>query len=149
MPTYAGINGVVRKLKEWPVGVNGVVHQQKEVWAGVDGVNRKIFSKEKTVKLTMYNSYTSDIKVEAHYNGSVYTNGTKINIPVSGQLEIRGYIINSNLRYPSLTMYVNGNRQGSVSNIYGYTKCILTVTKNVTVRTTLVSSDMWRIDVTG
>ena len=149
MPTYAGINGVVRKLKEWPVGVNGVVHQQKEVWAGVDGVNRKIFSKEKTVKLTMYNSYASDIRVEAHYNGSVYTNGTQIDIPVSGQLEIRGYIINSSLRYPALYLYVNGNSQGYVSSIYGYIKGILTVTKNVTVRTTLVSSDMWRIDVTG
>lgn len=43
-PTYCGIGGVVRKLKEWPVGIGGVVKQQKEVWAGVDGVNRKIFS---------------------------------------------------------------------------------------------------------
>lgn len=68
MPTYCGIDGVVRKLKEWPVGVGGAVRQQKEVWAGVDGVNRKIFSKEETVKLTIYNSYTSDIKVEDHYN---------------------------------------------------------------------------------
>lgn len=149
MPTYCGIDGVVRKLKEWPVGVGGAVRQQKEVWAGVDGVKRKIFSKEKTVKLTMYNSYTSDIKVEARYNGSVYTNGTKIDIPVSGQLEIRGYIINSSLRYPALYLYVNGNSQGSVSSIYGYTSGKLTVTKNVTVSTTLLASDMWRIDVTG
>lgn len=51
MPTYAGINGVVRKLKEWPVGIDGIVRQQKEVWAGVDGVNRKIFSKEKLLNL--------------------------------------------------------------------------------------------------
>lgn len=51
MPTYAGINGVVRKLKEWPVGVAGVVRQQKEVWAGVDGVKKKIFSKGITVKI--------------------------------------------------------------------------------------------------
>lgn len=43
-PTYCGIDGVVRKLKEWPVGINGVVHQQKEVWAGVDGVKKRIFS---------------------------------------------------------------------------------------------------------
>lgn len=149
MPTYCGIDGVVRKLKEWPVGVDGAVRQQKEVWAGVDGVNRKIFSKEETVKLTMYNSYTSDIKVEAHYNGSVYTNGTEINIPISGQLEIRGYIINSSLRYPALYLYVNGNSQGYVSSIYGYSKGKLTVTKNVTVRTTLVASDLWHINVTG
>lgn len=44
MPTYCGIGGVVRKLKEWPVGIDGILRQQKEVWAGVDGVNRKIFS---------------------------------------------------------------------------------------------------------
>lgn len=44
MPTYCGINGVVRKLKEWPVGVGGVVHQQKEVWAAEGGVKKKIFS---------------------------------------------------------------------------------------------------------
>lgn len=149
MPTYCGIDGVVRKLKEWPVGIDGIVRQQKEVWAGVDGVTRKIFSKEKTVKLTMYNSYTSDIRVEARYNGSVYTNGTKINIPVSGQLEIRGYIINSSLRYPALYSYINGISQGYVSSIYEYTRDRLTVTKNVTVRTTLVASDMWRIDITG
>lgn len=47
MPTYCGIDGVVRQLKEWPVGVGGAVRQQKEVWAGVDGVNRKIFSTSK------------------------------------------------------------------------------------------------------
>lgn len=53
MPTYAGINGVVRKLKEWPVGVAGVVRQQKEVWAGIDGVSRKIFVKEELVTVTL------------------------------------------------------------------------------------------------
>lgn len=52
MPTYAGINGVVRKLKEWPVGINGVVHQQKEVWAGVSGVSQKIFSSGPPLLLT-------------------------------------------------------------------------------------------------
>lgn len=44
MPVYDGINGVVRKRKEWPVGIDGVVRQQKEHWAGIDGVNRQIFS---------------------------------------------------------------------------------------------------------
>lgn len=44
MPVYDGINGVVRKRKEWPVGINGVVRQQKEHWAGIDGVKRQIFS---------------------------------------------------------------------------------------------------------
>lgn len=53
MPTYAGINGVVRKLKEWPVGIDGIVRQQKEVWAGVDGVKRKIFSAADPVVVTL------------------------------------------------------------------------------------------------
>ena len=44
MPVYDGINGVVRKRKEWPVGIDGVVRQQKEHWAGIDGVKRQIFS---------------------------------------------------------------------------------------------------------
>ena len=44
MPVYDGVNGVVRKRKEWPVGIDGVVRQQKEHWAGIDGVNRQIFS---------------------------------------------------------------------------------------------------------
>ena len=44
MPVYDGINGVVRKRKEWPVGIGGVVRQQKEHWAGIDGVKRQIFS---------------------------------------------------------------------------------------------------------
>lgn len=44
MPVYDGINGVVRKRKEWPVGIDGVVRQQKEHWAGINGVNRQIFS---------------------------------------------------------------------------------------------------------
>lgn len=44
MPTYCGINGIVRKLKEWTVGVGGVVKQQKEVWVWVGGVGNRIFS---------------------------------------------------------------------------------------------------------
>ena len=44
MPVYDGVNGVVRKRKEWPVGIDGVVRQQKEHWAGIDGVKRQIFS---------------------------------------------------------------------------------------------------------
>lgn len=56
MPTYCGINGVKKKLKEWPVGVGGVVHQQKEVWAGVDGVSRKIFELQKDYNIWAHNS---------------------------------------------------------------------------------------------
>ena len=44
MPTYCGVGGVARKLKEWPVGIDGIVRQQKEVWAGVNGVSKQIFS---------------------------------------------------------------------------------------------------------
>ena len=58
MPVYAGINGVARKLKEWPVGIGGVVHQQKEVWAGVDGVSKKIFTIKTNPILTVTGSGT-------------------------------------------------------------------------------------------
>lgn len=47
MATYGGINGVKRKLNEWPIGIGGVVKQQKEVWATEGGVKRKIFSTSK------------------------------------------------------------------------------------------------------
>lgn len=74
MPTYAGINGVVRKLKEWPVGVDGVARQQTEVWAGISGVKRQIFeySKEITISAT-----GNDIA----NNGYAYAlvNGTRLN----------------------------------------------------------------------
>lgn len=55
-PTYCGIDGVVRKLKEWPVGIDGIVRQQKEVWAGVSGVSRKIFELQKDYNIWAYNS---------------------------------------------------------------------------------------------
>lgn len=44
MPVYDGVDGVVRKRKEWPVEIDGVVRQQKEHWAGINGVKRQIFS---------------------------------------------------------------------------------------------------------
>lgn len=55
-PTYCGIGGIARQLKEWPVGINGIVRQQKEVWAGVDGVSRKIFELQKDYNIWAYNS---------------------------------------------------------------------------------------------
>lgn len=53
MPIYEGVNGVVRKRKEWPVGINGVVRQQKEHWAGIDGVQRKVFSTTESAIVTL------------------------------------------------------------------------------------------------
>lgn len=61
MPTYCGINGVKKKLKEWPVGIGGVVKQQKEVWAGVSGVGRKIFEKDELVTVTYHGSSKSSL----------------------------------------------------------------------------------------
>lgn len=51
MPVYDGVNGVVRKRKEWPIGIDGVVRQQKEHWVGIDGGQRKIFSSKKKLEL--------------------------------------------------------------------------------------------------
>lgn len=60
MPVYDGVDGVVRKRKEWPVGINGVVRQQKEHWAGVDGVQRKIFSATESAIVTLTTPQYSD-----------------------------------------------------------------------------------------
>lgn len=75
MPTYAGINGVVRKLKEWPVGVGGAVRQQKEVWAGVEGVNRKIFSAKKQYTITLTGNWVNPASPWVTI-GSVVINGS-------------------------------------------------------------------------
>ena len=73
MPTYCGVDGVVRKLKEWPVGVAGVVRQQKEVWAGVDGVSKQIFSSGPALLLTW------DIPVALNnQNSAIYVNGAAV-----------------------------------------------------------------------
>lgn len=67
MPTYCGINGVVRKLKEWPVGVGGVVKQQKEVWAAEGGVKRKIFSAADPVTVTLRTYYSNPAVLNSHF----------------------------------------------------------------------------------
>lgn len=79
-PTYCGIDGVVRKLKEWPVGINGVVHQQKEVWAGVDGVKRKIFSAKKQFSVVLTGNWMNPAAPHIAI-GSVTVNGS----PFSGE----------------------------------------------------------------
>lgn len=79
MPTYAGINGVVRKLKEWPIGIGGVVKQQKEVWAGVDGVKRKIFSTKRQYTVTLTGTWVNPAAPSVSI-GSVVINGS----PYSG-----------------------------------------------------------------
>lgn len=77
MPTYAGINGVVRELKEWPVGINGVVHQQKEVWAGVNGVKKKIFSlvRNATISFVGGGGPLYGVYAKINVNGSDYYGG--------------------------------------------------------------------------
>lgn len=82
MPTYAGINGVVRKLKEWPVGVDGVVRQQKEVWAGIEGVSRKIFEKVKNVSLHILGSGgpVAGGYARVTVNGEVYYSAAELQI---------------------------------------------------------------------
>lgn len=43
-PIYAGVNGVVKELKELYTGVGGIVKPMTEMWAGIGGVQRQIFS---------------------------------------------------------------------------------------------------------
>lgn len=80
MPTYAGINGVVRKLKEWPVGVGGVVKQQKEVWAAQNGVKKKIFGAKKQFSVVLTGNWMNPAAPWVAV-GSVTVNGS----PFSGE----------------------------------------------------------------
>ena len=70
MPVYDGINGVVRKRKEWPVGINGVVRQQKEHWAGINGVKRQIF-KYVTLSAFVLNGVTYNFEPGMDWNAFV------------------------------------------------------------------------------
>lgn len=103
MPTYAGINGVVRKLKEWPVGVGGVVRQQKEVWAGIEGVSRKIFEKVKNVSLHILGSGgpVASGYARVTINGEVYYSAAELQIQ-------EGTTVKIDVNCTSLGYYVPG-----------------------------------------
>lgn len=73
-PTYCGIGGIARKLKEWPVGIDGIVRQQNEVWAGVNGIQRKIFSSGPDLLIT-WNIPSSNIQ---NQNSGIYVNGETV-----------------------------------------------------------------------
>ena len=79
-PVYAGINGIKKKLKEWPVGIGGVIKQQKEVWAGVDGVKKKIFSLVRNATITFVGAggplYSVYAKINV--NGTDYYGGSPL-----------------------------------------------------------------------
>lgn len=78
-PTYCGIGGIARQLKEWPVGIDGIVRQQKEVWAGVDGVSRKIFELQKDYNIWAYNSGgTLTIDGQSLNGSSIVTKSQKV-----------------------------------------------------------------------
>ena len=132
MPTYCGIGGVVRKLKEWPVGVGGIVKQQKEVWAAENGVSKKIFSAEKqfSVRIQNYNSNAGDafdMYAIAKINGVNYTftdDGTVLSVKEGTTIACKA---------SSGGVYVNGSFfPGSGSNEYLYT-----VSSDVTVLITV------------
>lgn len=101
MPVYDGIDGVVRKRKEWPVGINGVVRQQKEHWAGIDGVKRKIFSSgPELVPVTVRSSISWLQGLTITYineSGSLqtqsisYPDPLQISTPLGGLIVISGY----------------------------------------------------------
>lgn len=80
MPTYCGIGGVVRKLKEWPVGIDGIVRQQKEVWAAQNGVKKKIFSAKKQFSVVLTGNWMNPAAPHIAI-GSVTVNGS----PFSGE----------------------------------------------------------------
>ena len=96
MPTYCGIDGVVRKLKEWPVGVGGAVRQQKEGWAGVDGVNRKIFSAKRQYTVTLTGNWLN---------------------PASPQITIGSVVINGSPYYGERTVLADENSTITANNL--------------------------------
>lgn len=81
MPVYDGVDGVVRKRKEWPVGIGGVVRQQNEHWAGIDGVQRKIFSAApKEVLITIVGVGAPVGYAWVVIDGAEYTEATQLQI---------------------------------------------------------------------
>lgn len=110
MPTYAGINGVVRKLKEWPVGIDGIVRQQKEVWAGVDGVNRKIFSAKKQFSVVLTGNWMNPANPWIAI-GSVTVNGSSFSGEQTLMADENSTITVSNLGDTTYGgIFYNGNR---------------------------------------
>lgn len=101
-PTYCGIGGIARKLKEWPVGIDGIVRQQKEVWAGVGGVQRKIFTKVEVLTMQIVNT-VSLMYAGVQYNGTAYGDVTTT-VPI----EAGG----------SMLLIANGLGPGSTSGIF-------------------------------
>lgn len=101
MPVYDGVDGVVRKRKEWPVGIDGVVRQQKEHWAGIDGVQRKIFSSgPELVPVTVQSSYSRIQGLTITYinesgilqtQSISYPDPLQISTPLGGLIVISGY----------------------------------------------------------
>lgn len=80
MPVYVGVNGVKRKLKEWPIGIGGVVRQQKEVWAGISGVKKKIFSfvKNATISFVGSGGPLAGVYAKINVNGTDYYGGSPL-----------------------------------------------------------------------
>ena len=120
MPTYCGIGGIARQLKEWPVGIGGVVHQQKEVWAGVGGVSKKIFSSKKTYTVSIsglgYQQYGAFAKVTV--NGTDYYSEGEVTVEEGTIIRVTAGTVDTQ---KSPLIYVDNVRvfgSGSNSNYY-------------------------------
>lgn len=140
MPTYCGIDGVVRQLKEWPAGVGGAVRQQKEVWAGVDGVNRKIFSSApKNVVFTLLGDSGGLASITV--NGSSYSNAAYSPLQVEYNTLVTCSATNQSGRGG---IYVDGVNKGTSYSFYA--------TQNLNIYFSLVvqfPSNNGRIDITS
>ena len=110
MPVYDGVNGVVRKRKEWPVGINGVVRQQKEHWAGINGVKRQIFSSAKpavvTLEDTQYMSWNPNY-VYVVIDGVKYTSPQEVTTTVGAIMDCVLYASS----YSNARVFINRVKQ--------------------------------------
>lgn len=141
-PLYAGVGGVVRELTEMDAGINGAVKSMTEMWAGVDGVNRQIFSKLCTVRITGFGSSEYEGKAQVEIEGVVYYRGTTLQVPPGTQMIASAY---GNPHDPDIGgVYVNEKRVVSGEGVKSY---IYTIETNISIE--LISMTYPYLDAFG
>lgn len=127
MPVYAGINGIKKEIKKFPVGIGGITKDQKEIWTGINGVKKKIFALQIPNVLVQLTG-TWDGEVGQGKIANVVINGTKYNRPQT--LSVK--------QGTSVTVNATGFSSGG-SEIYhnNVLKSSSTYTFKITTRTTI------------
>ena len=79
---YIGVDGLARKVKAVYIGVDGVARKVKTGYVGVDGVARKFLADEQMATIAITGSYSSYDYAYVSIDGTRYTNGDVITVPV-------------------------------------------------------------------